>query len=1528
MGEPVEDMSIAIIGMAGRFPSAPSVDRLWEILRDGREGVTFYSDATLLNAGATASELNDPNYVKAAPILENATHFDAEYFGYSPREAELMDPQHRTFLECCVEALENAACSPDTFDGSIGVFGGCALNVYQYSLVENLAADLRSSSSLQSMFTHGNDKDFLTTRVSYKLNLRGPSVAIQTACSTSLVAVHFAVQSIISGECDVALAGGVSITRSYTPSGYRFSEGGIFSQDGHTRAFDSRATGTVFGDGLGVVVLKRLERALKDGDNIRAIIRGSAVNNDGSAKVGYSAPSVEGQASVVAEALAMADVPSDAINYIEAHGTGTRLGDAIELAALNRVFGAASRSESCGLGTAKSNIGHLNTAAGIAGLIKAVLALENELIPPTINFDTPNPNIDLANSPFYVVTKATNWPRGKQRRLAGVSSFGIGGTNVHIVIEEPPEAPTLEQVKSHHLLLISAKQGKSLETMAANLRDYLHTNRGVNFSDLAYTFATGRTFHRHCCAIVCNGVEQAELILQGGDPSRVHIGMRSGHHAPIVFMFPGQGSQYFNMGRQLYREYSIFRDEVDRCLEILRSAGMTRLRDILLPRPETEREVTALLARTEFAQPAIFIISYALARLWISLGVIPNAMIGHSLGELVAACLSGVFSLETALLTVLTRGQVMQSLPEGGMLAVHAGCAEIEPFLETSHAIAAINGPRSCVVSGPWEAISRLESTLRSRDVATSRLRTSHAFHSTMMEPAVAPFIEKLRQFGLARPTIPFISNVTGDWIEAAQATDAGYWGRHLASTVRFGDGLKAILQSHGGIMVEVGPGQTLTTLVLQYADKMSRKTDKAGDMIALPSISAHDRHAMDSQVFLSSCARAWLHGAPVDWKGLYRGEKRRKLPLPTYPFDRKEYSPKPRIRPSHAESNAQFAPPSTVATITWTRSGPINHVHEANWRTVLIFANRDAFGTELAKRLRADSEMLILVFPGEKWEVCDPLTVVISPTKADHFDRLREHLISLNVTIVRVIYAWSVLPRDIDENLSSSWLGHTFYGLTYFFETFGEHWASRQVETAVIAAGTQKVTGDEVITPLAATAIGPCLAAPIEYAHLPCRYIDVSYTDLSDDRISILVDCIVRDLAGQSSTQMVAYRDMDRWIPLVREVALKSEKLKSDPLRRQSVYLITGGLGALGTAIMRSIARREGSKFVLVSRSPMPAQSEWESILAAGPKKLARAIQAIQDVESAGSEVLILAADVSDLAQMRMAVDQARARFGAIHNLIHAAGASRVGLIMSKTKDEMDRVMAPKVSGTIVLNSLFGERELDQLILFSSMSSLIHGAGHVDYAAANAYLDAFGRRGGSCAKRTITINWDTWGEIGLAADVVSADAPERSLAPLRNDALTTAQGVEAFQCIMASDFSQVLVSNRMERWSNEVSAERPDLASRGELCDNGSLQNESTKRYHHPRPNQEVEYVAPRTNLESVVATHWSDVLQIAPIGVNDDFFELGGHSLLALQLIQLWRDHFDVSLEAKDVFRTTTVAGIAEIIESKLIEEVAQGD
>jgi acyl transferase domain-containing protein len=760
---------IAIIGMTGRFPGARNLDQFWRNLRDGVESVSFFTHEELAAEGVDRSLLSEPAYVGANAVLDDVEMFDASFFGFTPREAEITDPQHRLFLECAWELLETAGYEPTSYKGRIGVYAGAGLSTY---LLNNLGPGrdlIKSVTDFQILM--GNNTDYVPTRVSYKLNLKGPSVNVNTACSTSLVAVHIACQSLLDYHCDMALAGGVGI-QVPQKQGYLYEEGGIGSPDGHCRAFDARAQGTVSGSGVGIVLLKRLEDALAQGDSIRALIRGSAINNDGSSKIGFTAPSIDGQAEVIAEAQAVAGIEPETITYVETHGTGTVLGDPIEIAALTRAFRSRTPNKGfCAIGSVKTNFGHLDEAAGVAGLIKTVLALEHKKIPPSLHFEQPNPGIDFANSPFVVNASLSEWKTNGVPRRAGVSSFGIGGTNAHVVLEEAPQIAPSGESRPFQLLVLSAKTSSALETATANLAGRLRQQPDLNLADVAYTLSQGRKAFGYRRIAICSNIQQAVRALESNDSKRVFNNLQEPGETPVTFMFSGQGAQYVNMGLELYQVESTFREQVDTCSEILAPHLGFDLRRVLYPDDPQAGDAAGRLKQTASAQPALFVIEYSLARLWMDWGVQPQAMVGHSIGEYVAACLAGVLSLEDALALVAARGQLMQQLPRGAMLAVPLSEGEVRPYLGRGLSLAAINSSDLCVISGLDDAVTGLQNELAERGIECRRLETSHAFHSGMMDPMLKPFTERVKKVKLNPPRINYLSNLTGSWIKATEAT-------------------------------------------------------------------------------------------------------------------------------------------------------------------------------------------------------------------------------------------------------------------------------------------------------------------------------------------------------------------------------------------------------------------------------------------------------------------------------------------------------------------------------------------------------------------------------------------------------------------------------------------------------------------------------------------------------------------------------------------------------------------------------------
>ena len=1155
------DSRIAIIGMSGRFPGAAGVEDLWRNLCAGVESIVRLSEEELLEAGVDPETLRHPRYVRASAPLADVDLFDADFFGFTPRDAEITDPQHRLFLECAWEAIEASGYDPAAFPGRIGVYAGVRRSGYLIHLYRNPEA-LRSAGAYK--LDIANDKDHLPTTVSYKLNLRGPSLAVQTACSSSLVAAHLACRSLIAGDCDMALAGGAAISWPLR-TGYLYQEGGILSPDGHCRAFDAQAQGTVGGSGAGVVLLKRLTDALADGDTIHAVILGSAVNNDGSLKVGYTAPSVEGQAQVITAALAEGGVDPRTVRYVEAHGTGTPLGDPIEVAALTQAFrtGTADRGF-CAIGSMKANLGHLDAAAGVAGLIKTAQALQHGQIPPSLHFTTPNPKIDFAASPFYVNDRLAEWKSGDGPRRAGVSSFGIGGTNAHMVLEEPPPAePGTPPRRPWNLLVLSARTPSALEASSALLGRFLEERPETALADAAWTLQTGRRAFRHRRAVLCRDAAEAVAALAkpGGDRAEEGRG--------VIFLFPGQGAQHPGMGLGLYRSEPVFRAEMDRAAEILLPWLGGDLRDLL----KGELENTGL------AQPALFAVEHALARLWASWGLSPEAMIGHSLGEYTAACLAGVFSFEDGLALVAQRGRLVAALPPGSMASLPLSEAEVSPLLGPGLALAAVNGSAQCVVSGPGEEIQDLLERLAARGIEGRRLRTSHAFHSAMMDPAVAPFAAAVGRVRLSPPRIPWVSNVTGTWITDAEATDPGYWARHLRATVRFADGLSTLLRHPADrpapVLLEAGPGRTLSALARRHPDRSPAHP-------VVTSLRHPDGAEDDVETVLSALGQLWAAGAPVDWQALHDGERRRRIPLPTYPFERRRYW----VEPGRGEATEERSPADRFWTPFWKPEpwAPAGEGGHGPWLVFLAAAEEagDGVGEALLDHLRRlGAETVAVRLDGRlrRREDYDALLSGIARERG-----------SLPPRILHLGSAEPLEPADgLPERLArlEQEKDRGFYSLLFLIQALGDRGGSETFEITAVTSGAQRVAPGDLPCPERAMVLALCRVAPREHAGITCRAIDVGFPLRGS-----WLGRIAAEIAAPVSAPLSAWRGGGRWLPDLTPVRLATRS----SLREGDVWLVTGGLGGVGLEIAEHLAAAR-ARVVLLGRTGLPPEEEREAL-------------------------------------------------------------------------------------------------------------------------------------------------------------------------------------------------------------------------------------------------------------------------------------------------------------------------------------------
>ncbi|MDB5379684.1 MAG: polyketide synthase [Rubritepida sp.] len=1521
---------LAVIGMQGRFPGAENVDQLWRNLLDGVESIQTFSPAELAAAGLNPSETDYPGYVPRGCAIGAIDQFDAGFFGYSPRDAETLDPQQRIFLEVAWEALENAGCDPDRFPGMIGVFAGSDQSSYLYQIYSSIDV---SAFGYGGMMAIGNEKDYLATQVSYKLNLRGPSLNIQTSCSTSLVAVVTACQSLAHGYCDMALAGGVAISVPQR-KGYWYQPGGIVSPDGHCRAFDAAAMGTVVGNGVGVVVLKRLSDALRDGDRIDTVIKGFAINNDGAAKVGYTAPSADGQAEAIRMAHRMAGIDPGTIGYIETHGTATALGDPIEVAALTRAFrDGTERKSYCAIGSLKSNVGHLSSAAGVSGLIKGILAVREGQVPQSLHYETPNPQIDFPSSPFFVASSTMDWPVQGHPRRAGVSSFGVGGTNAHVVLEEAPPPDTLPSTAAQHLLVLSARTTAALDHATENLADFIARTPSADLADIAHTLQVGRkTFpHRRALIIPVDDRATTEAALRARDPALMLSGHTDTTERAVVFMFSGQGTQYVDMGLGLYRTEKTFRDVVDECCAILQGELGLDLRDVLYPRADRDG-AAARLKRTEMTQPALFTVEYALAQLWMERGLKPDAMIGHSIGEYVAACLAGVMTLRDALAVVAMRGRLMGSMPSGTMLAVPLPESGVHSLLGPDVSLAAVNAPALSVLAGPHEAMEVIERTLAEQSLPCTRLHTSHAFHSSMMDPVLVQFTERLTRVKLSPPQVPYLSNLTGQWITPELTTSPEYWAAHMRNTVRFADNLREIMAFPDLALIEIGPGHTLQALAQQQGSR-------ASSQLMIPSLRAVQEEAPDDLVLMHSTARLWLGGVKINWRGMRKAEKRAIVALPTYPFERKRYWIGPLeddlVASASADATAlrpatAFAPigldgtPMPVPVSPQPSSPPqatdvADWFYVPSWRTALratadggtsgrwlVLGAAGGVGATVVELLRAKGADVTAVLVGDAFqETADGFR--LRPDERADYEELLAALRERDRMPDRILHLFAmdgIAKPSADEPAAVGFDAaqrRGFYSIVHLCQALARSGSTRPLRIGLVTDRLYAVTGEEALHADAAMAAAALRAVAQEYPHLRCRTIDVALGQTG------IPQTLIDDLERDGTEASIAYRNARRWTQVYEPMRLDPAQIAS-PLLRDGVYLITGGLGNIGLELADVIARTVKAKLVLTGRSRFPARSKWDARLAATkPGDGVRAqIERIRALERLGAEVMLAEADITDAAQVAALVAKIRRSWGTPHAVIHGAANLQKSAFVPVAAIERataEPQFGPKARGILHLQEALKDDPPALWVLMSSISAVLGGLNLGAYAAANAFLDAEAARNNQAGHSTwISIGWDAWDF-----------ANSRAL-----DVVTPAKGQDAFQRILAAELRHAVVAAsplipRLAKWVNlgsgEVNATAPEH-SRPAAAGSGA----GTA---HPRPDLGTMYAAPRTETERKVAGAWEHFLGIAPVGVHDRFFELGGHSLLAIQVLARLREMFAIDLPVQRLFEAPTVAQLSESID-----------
>ncbi|MBN9677147.1 type I polyketide synthase [Salipiger bermudensis] len=1407
---PGSENDIAIVGMAAHLPGADSILAYWDNLRAGRSSIRRLTEDELRAAGEDPGLMRHKDYVPFAAPLDDFEMFDAEFFGFSPKEAAIMDPQHRQFLETAWEALENAGHVPDSFDGQVGVFAGCGMGSYFYfNVCSN--PDLVENTGMFLLRHTGNDKDFMTTRLSHVLDLHGPSINLQTACSTSLVATHYAAQALLNGECDIALAGGVTIELPQN-RGYLYKENEILSPDGACHAFDHRAQGTVFGSGAGVVVLRRLSDAIADGDHIWAVIKGSAVNNDGAQKAGYLAPSVDGQAQAVAEAQAMAGITSDTVDYVECHGTGTYLGDPIEVAAMTQAFRESSDAVGhCRIGSVKTNIGHLDTAAGVASLIKASLALHEGEMPPSLGFEAPNPAIDFDSSPFVVNDTLTPWPQTGHPRRAGVNSLGVGGTNAHAVLEEAPaRAASDESDWPFQILTLSARSKAALDEGAKRLAAHLRAHPEQPLADVAWTLQQGRRAFDKRRIVVAESHEEAARLLEEEAPRRVHS--HSALDRPeTVFMFPGGGAQYSGMARDLYETEPVFAEWMDRGLDALAEITDADIRSLWLPAEADRQRADEALTKPSLQLPLIMITEYALAQLWMSWGIQPVALAGHSMGENTAACLAGVMSFEDCIGLVHLRGRLFDTVPAGGMLSVNLSAEALQPMLGEGLDLGAVNAPELTVASGPQAALDALEARLRAEDIDCQRIPIDIAAHSHMLEPILADFGAYLRSIDLFAPQIPLTSNRSGALMTDEQATSPDYWVEHLRGTVHFADCIGTLARPER-IYLEVGPGKALSALARQHPEVQGQAV--------LSSLRHRDDAIADDKHMFEVLGRFWALGAAFDWAQVWGAARRNRVVLPSYAFQRAPYF----IAPGKAQSDTapQFLMRNDdVASWGWKpvwrpRAAAVEvdveaGLADAEPQSWLVFMDEAGLAARAVAKLRAAGHTVIEIRPGDSFTRVSDTAYLLPPERGrEGYDLLLQDLALRGHVPTRIAHFWLVTEGESHRPGSSFFhrlQEQGFYALLFLAQALAEENLPRPLHLTVVTSGAARVRDEALPYPAKSTIAGPARVIPRELPGVTVSTLDLALPPQPEaglfaqrkavarheQALEALGLQVLEELLAEPANAIAALRGAKRF-----ECAMKPVDLpEPTPVARDGgTYLLTGGFGGIGLTLAQDFATR-GANLVLIARRALPERDAWPDYLArhAPQDGLARRIRAVQALEEAGAQVMIAAADVCNPGQMRQVRDEAEARFGPITGVVHGAGVIDDAPLLAKSPASVEDVFTPKIHGTQVLGEVFPDGSIEWMVLFSSSSTVTAPAGQVDYVAANVYLNAFAQARAGGRTKVLAINWGIWSEVGMAAEAVAARRGEVPPAPVEpagvamlDDKSFDAQGNRLFTARYSAD--------------------------------------------------------------------------------------------------------------------------------------------
>ena len=1441
---------IAIIGMSGRFPKSDNIEEFWNNLINEKELIHFFSDQELIDRGVDKKQIDQKNYIKAASFIEDTSSFDYPFFKYTLDEARIMNPQTRMMHQLVWEALEDSGCNTDTYSKKAGIFLGANKDLnwsLHAMLTNNLNVDPLSKGKL-------SNPNFMASLISYKFNFKGPCYFIDTACSTSLSTTHLACRSLLLNECGIAVAGGIRLL-SDEDNGYNYVDGSIMSNDGHNRSFDSKSSGTIGTDGAGVVILKRLEEALKDNDNVYAVIKGTAMNNDGSEKAGYTMPSIEGQSECVKLAQKIAGVLPEDISYIEAHGTATKIGDPIEIEALNLAFNNDTNNQ-CAIGTIKSNMGHADEAAGVIGLIKTVLSIKNKIIPASLHYQQANPTIDFDGGPFYINNRTKDWvtEQGKPR-IAGISSLGIGGTNVHVILQQGPIQQSKKVNQEYKLIRYSAKSDTALENYEDKLLNYLE-NKTVELDDLAYTLQQGRKQFDLAKYLIVKDKTDLINALKNKKIKENVVKVKNN----IVFMFSGQGSQYINMGKDFYNSQPTFKKHIDDGLNILQELNGIDYKKILFSQKDIgDNQINSTL----YTQPILFTFEYALAKFLMELGVVPSYMIGHSLGEYVAATISNVFSLEDALKIISKRAELMAKVPEGDMLSVGLPIDQIDKTILENVSIAAINSNDSFVISGTKENIDKVKIKLEDKDILYTTLKTSHAFHSKMMEVIIDDFEKELQSITLIEPKIPFVSNITGKLITNEEATSVKYWSNHIVEPVRFEKGIKTLINIDNTLFIEVGPGRTLTTFYKKCQNpELNNET--------VTTIRHPKEIVSDNLHFNEFLGRLWVNGFDINWDKYYQEDKPNKISIPTYAFDKYDIPSKIKI-----DNNLL-----NIKGIDQFRKNISEALYMPSWKQVpnsiflktnfseannyLIFNDDSSFSNELSNILKEDGKNVIQVFQGGQFEILRTGDIIINPEEKNDYRSLKDHLDLKEFDYDFLIYGWGLSDNNIsDDKKEYQQYNLTFNRVLNTIQGLELQGIETRKKIIVLSDKNYNVVGTENMQ-----SINQQTSTLLNVQTQENQNISATSLDLDLDNYNI--DEIIKEFEVESNYYKVAFRYGKRWVTCYEQLEVIENHSYTSSFKNNGNYLITGNLDEIEFTLAKYIlSEYEANVFLFSNKAPF----KWTEI-----EK-----QRYELLKQQSGNINSIHVDITNSNRFLQEIENIENRYGQINGIIHAARNTEIKdieLVSGIDQDSLKKHFSLRVDGFLNIKKFVKEKNVDFVKVVSSLSSFLGGISYGAYASASAQMD------------NLVLQEDTnWTVLNL--DRIQENSDQW---------IDTEELLKAFKySFLYKSIKQIIVSKR-------------DLNNPVKNIDNKKTPKNDVAVN---RKVLKTSFAAPQSETESKLVLLFQNMFGVHGLGVEDDFFELGGDSLKAVMLINKLKNDFGVMLTISEIFSSKTIIEISKLID-----------